>query len=100
MNTIRKFYILPGNHDVQDPRKSTERFADSQYDLDIKKMASFYEFTNKYDNRFVLGQPEPITFEVEGTPVSISGFNSAPLSTIVGDDKRLSFIENRSVRSA
>lgn len=82
-----KVYILPGNHDVQDPRKSTERFADSQYDLDIKKMASFYEFTNKYDNRFVLGQPEPITFEVEGTPVSISGFNSAPLSTIVGDDK-------------
>lgn len=82
-----KVYILPGNHDVQDPRKSTERFADSQYDLDIKKMASFYEFANKYDNRFVLGQPEPITFEVEGTPVSISGFNSAPLSTIVGDDK-------------
>lgn len=82
-----KVYILPGNHDVQDPRKSTERFADSQHDLDIKKMASFYEFTNKYDNRFVLGQPEPITFEVEGTPVSISGFNSAPLSTIVGDDK-------------
>lgn len=84
-----KVYILPGNHDVQDPRKSTERFADSQYDLDIKKMASFYEFANKYDNRFVLGQPEPITFEVEGTPVSISGFNSAPLSTIVGDDKGL-----------
>lgn len=82
-----KVYILPGNHDVQDPRKSTERFADSQYDLDIKKMASFYEFANKYDNRFVLGQPQPITFEVEGTPVSISGFNSAPLSTIVGDDK-------------
>lgn len=82
-----KVYILPGNHDVQDPRKSTERFADSQYDLDIKKMASFYEFANKYDNRFVLGQPEPITFEVEGTPVSISGFNSTPLSTIVGDDK-------------
>lgn len=82
-----KVYILPGNHDVQDPRKSTERFADSQYDLDIKKMASFYEFANKYDNRIVLGQPEPITFEVEGTPVSISGFNSAPLSTIVGDDK-------------
>lgn len=82
-----KVYILPGNHDVQDPRKSTERFADSQYDLDIKKMASFYEFANKYDNRFVLGQAEPITFEVEGTPVSISGFNSAPLSTIVGDDK-------------
>ena len=82
-----KVYILPGNHDLQDPRKSTERFAGSQYDLDIKKMASFYEFANKYDNRFVLGQPEPITFEVEGTPVSISGFNSAPLSTIVGDDK-------------
>lgn len=82
-----KVYILPGNHDVQDPRKSIERFADSQYDLDIKKMASFYEFANKYDNRFVSGQPEPITFEVEGTPVSISGFNSAPLSTIVGDDK-------------
>lgn len=79
--------MLPGNHDVQDPCKSTERFADSQYDLDIKKMASFYEFANKYDNRFVLGQPKPITFEVEGTPVSISGFNSAPLSTIVGDDK-------------
>lgn len=89
-----KVYILPGNHDLQDPRKSTERFADSQYDVDIKKMASFYEFANKYDNRFVLGQPEPITFEVEGTPVSISGFNSAPLSTLDGDDKGFHVLRN------
>ena len=80
-------YLLPGNHDLQGPRKSTERFSDSQYDLDIKKMASFYKFANKYDNCFVFGQPEPIVFEVEGTQVSVSGFNSAPLSTLTGDDK-------------
>lgn len=80
-------YLLPGNHDLQGPRKSTERFVDSQYDLDVKNMASFYEFANQYGNQFVLGQPDSITFEVEGTQVSVSGFNSAPLSTLVGDDK-------------
>lgn len=80
-------YLLPGNHDLQGPRKSTERFVDTQYDLDVKKMASFYEFANQYGNQFVLGQPDSITFEVEGTQVSVSGFNSAPLSTLVGDDK-------------
>ena len=80
-------YLLPGNHDLRGPCKSIERFADAQYDLDIKKMASFYEFACKYDNRFVFGQPEPIVFEVEGIQVSVSGFNSAPLSTIAGDDK-------------
>ena len=80
-------YLLPGNHDLQGPRKSTERFVDAQYDFDIKKMASFYKFANKYDNQFVLGQPDPITFEVEGTKISVSGFNSAPLSTLAGDDK-------------
>ena len=37
-------YLLPGNHDLQGPRKSTERFVDAQYDFDIKKMASFYKF--------------------------------------------------------
>ena len=78
---------MPGNHDLQGPRKSTERFVDTQYDLDVKKMASFYEFANQYGNQFVLGQPDSITFEVEGTQVSVSGFNSAPLSTLVGDDK-------------
>lgn len=80
-------YILPGNHDLQGPCNSIECFTGTQYDLDIKKMVSFFEFANKYDIRFVFGQPEPIVFEVEGTQVSVSGFNSAPLSTLVGDDK-------------
>lgn len=80
-------YILPGNHDLQGPCNSMECFTGAQYDLDIKNMVSFFEFANKYDIRFVFGQPEPIVFEVEGTQVSVSGFNSAPLSTLVGDDK-------------
>ena len=80
-------YILPGNHDLQDPCKSIERFSDSQYDLDIKNMASFFEFAKKYNNQFVLGQPDSITFVVEDTQVSVSGCNSAPLSTLLGDDK-------------
>ena len=46
-------YLLPGNHDLQGPRKSTERFVDTQYDLDVKKMASYYEFANQYGNQFV-----------------------------------------------
>lgn len=82
-----KVYILPGNHDLQGPCKSIECFSGAQYDLDIENMASFFEFANKYDIRFDFDQPEPIVFEVEGTQVSVSGFNSAPLSTLVGDDK-------------
>lgn len=82
-----RVYILPGNHDLQGPCNSIECFTDAQYDLDIKNMVSFFEFANKYDNQFVLGKPEPITFEVEGTQVSVYGYNSAPLSTLLGDDK-------------
>lgn len=82
-----RVYILPGNHDLQGPCNSIVCRADAQYDLDINNMVSFFEFANKYDNQFVLGKPEPITFEVEGTQVSVSGFNSAPLSTLDGDDK-------------
>lgn len=82
-----KVYILPGNHDLQSPCESTECFSGAQYNLDIEKMASFYEFASKYNNGFVLGQPEPIVFEVKGTQVSVSGFNSAPFSTLAGDDK-------------
>ena len=82
-----KVYILPGNHDLQGPCNSIECFTNAQYDLDIKNLVSFFEFANKYDNQFVLGKPEPITFEVEGTQVSVSGYNSAPLSTLLGDDK-------------
>lgn len=82
-----RVYILPGNHDLQGPCNSIVCRADAQYDLDINNMVSFFEFANKYDNQFVLGKPEPITFEVEGTQVSVSGYNSAPLSSLLGDDK-------------
>lgn len=82
-----RVYILPGNHDLQGPCNSIVCRADAQYDLDINNMVSFFEFPNKYDNQFVLGKPEPITFEVEGTQVSVSGYNSAPLSSLLGDDK-------------
>lgn len=81
------FYFLPGNHDLQDPCESIERFSESQYDLDIKKMTSFFKFAERYGSIFSAGQPEPISFEVGGTCVSVCGFNSAPLSTLVGDDK-------------
>lgn len=60
-----RVYILPGNHDLQGPCNSIVCRADAQYDLDINNMVSFFEFANKYDNQFVLGKPEPITFEVE-----------------------------------
>lgn len=89
-----KVYILPGNHDLQGPCKSIECFSGVQYDLDLENMASFFEFANKYDNRFVFGQPGPIVFEVEGTKVSVSGFNSAPLSTLDGDDKGFHVLRN------
>lgn len=89
-----KVYILPGNHDLQGPCKSIECFSGAQYDLDIDNMASFYEFASKYNNGFVLGQPQPIVFEVEGTQVSVSGFNSAPLSTLDGDDKGFHVLRN------
>lgn len=82
-----RVYILPGNHDLQGPCNSIVCRADAQYDLDINNMVSFFDFANKYDNQFVLGKPEPITFEVEGTQVSVSGYNSAPLSSLLGDDK-------------
>lgn len=82
-----RVYLLPGNHDLQGPCNSIVCRADAQYDLDINNMVSFFEFANKYDNQFVLGKPEPITFEVEGTQVSVSGYNSAPLSSLLGDDK-------------
>lgn len=82
-----RVYILPGNHDLQGPCNSIVCRADAQYDLDINNMVSFFEFANKYDNQFVLGKPEPISFEVEGTQVSVSGYNSAPLSSLLGDDK-------------
>lgn len=61
-----KVYILPGNHDLHGPCKSIEYFSGEQYDLDLDYMASFYEFASKYNNEFVLGQPQPIVFEVEG----------------------------------
>lgn len=89
-----KVYILPGNHDLQGPCKSIECFSGARYDLDIDNMASFYEFASKYNNGFVLGQPQPIVFEVEGTQVSVSGFNSAPLSTLDGDDKGFHVLRN------
>lgn len=89
-----KVYILPGNHDLQGPCKSVGCFAGAQYGVDIENMASFFEFANKYDNRFVFGQPGPIVFEVEGTKVSVSGFNSAPLSTLDGDDKGFHVLRN------
>lgn len=89
-----KVYILPGNHDLQGPCRSIECFSGVQYDLDLENMASFFEFANKYDNRFVFGQPGPIVFEVEGTKVSVSGFNSAPLSTLDGDDKGFHVLRN------
>lgn len=89
-----KVYILPGNHDLQGPCKSIECFSGVQYDLDIDNMASFFEFANMYNNGFVLGQPQPIVFEVEGTQVSVSGFNSAPLSTLDGDDKGFHVLRN------
>lgn len=82
-----RVYILPGNHDLQGPCNSIVCRAEAQYELDINNMVSFFEFANKYDNQFVLGKPEPITFEVEGTQVSVSGYNSAPLSSLLGDDK-------------
>lgn len=87
-------YILPGNHDLQGPCKSIECFSGAQYDLDIDNMASFYKFAKKFNNGFVLGQPQPIVFEVEGTQVSVSGFNSAPLSTLDGDDKGFHVLRN------
>ena len=89
-----KVYILPGNHDLQGPCKSIECFSGERYDLDLDNMASFYEFASKYNNEFVLGQPQPIVFEVEGTQVSVSGFNSAPLSTLDGDDKGFHVLRN------
>lgn len=89
-----KVYILPGNHDLQGPCKSVGCFAGAQYGVDIENMTSFFEFANKYDNRFVFGQPGPIVFEVEGTKVSVSGFNSAPLSTLDGDDKGFHVLRN------
>lgn len=89
-----KVYILPGNHDLQGPCKSVGCFAGAQYGVDIDNMASFFEFANMYNNGFVLGQPQPIVFEVEGTQVSVSGFNSAPLSTLDGDDKGFHVLRN------
>ncbi len=80
-------FVLPGNHDLQGPCQSIQCFDEKQYYLDIDKMSSFFEFSDRYKMHCVLGQPESITFEVEGVTVSVCGFNSAPLSTLDGDDK-------------
>lgn len=83
-----KVFLLPGNHDVKGPAKSLQGQVEAnQYDSDIKKMNSFFEFAGKYGIQFTSGQPEPISFEVEGVKVSVCGLNSAPLSTLCGDDK-------------
>lgn len=82
-----KVYFLPGNHDLQNPVKSIQWYKTNQYECDIDRMTPFFDFVKKYNLVFELGQPGSISFDVEGTEISVSGLNSAPLSTLDGDDK-------------
>ncbi len=36
-----------------------------------KKMASFYKFANKYDNQFVLGQPDQLLLRLKDQDLGI-----------------------------
>lgn len=79
--------VVPGNHDIDTPVESSIVYGPDQYTRELNKMDAFFLFSEGYECGLGNRETEVKEIDIDGFRYTICLINSAPLSTIAGDDK-------------
>lgn len=79
--------IVPGNHDIDTPVDSSIAYGSDQYTRELNKMDAFFLFSEGYECGLGNRETEVKEIDIDGFRYTICLINSAPLSTLAGDDK-------------